>query len=137
MNNTSNNSDRIIKVFWTDDSADILTLFATVVRKSKDLELVGALSSADELVAECLRLNPDVVVLDLTMPGRAPLEVAKELAEKAPDIRVLLFSGYDDPQTVQEARDSGAWGLVSKHGDTSAILTAIRRAANNEMTWPN
>lgn len=137
MNNTPSNPDRIIKVIWTDDSADILTLFATVVRKSKDMELVGALSSADELVAECLRLNPDVVVLDLTMPGRAPLEVAKELAEKAPDIRVLLFSGYDDPQTVQDARDSGAWGLVSKHGDTNAILTAIRRAANNEMTWPN
>lgn len=124
-------NDRI-RVLCVDDSADIADLYATVISGESDMEVVGTLSSADRLSEEAVRVRPQIVLLDLTMPGKPPLDALSELGDVAPETRVIVFSGYDDPETKDQVFDAGAWELVSKHDDVSAVLAAIRRVARGD-----
>jgi DNA-binding NarL/FixJ family response regulator len=127
-----------IRVLWVDDSPDLLSAYTRLVRRTPGLEMIGTLDSADDLVSESARLSPDVVVIDLTMPGKEPLSAVTELSGKLPNVRSIVFSGYDDHATVQSAVDAGAWGLVPKlkGGLPGDVLGAIRRVIQGEMCFP-
>jgi DNA-binding NarL/FixJ family response regulator len=127
-----------IRVLWVDDSPDLLGAYSRLVQRTPGLEMIGTLQSADELVSESTRLSPDVVVIDLTMPGKEPLSAVSELSGKMPNIRSIVFSGYDDDATVRSAVDAGAWGLVPKlkGGLPGDVLGTIRRVINGEMCFP-
>ena len=127
----------VIRVLCVDDSVDISELIGRVIRDQPDMELVGALASADNLTEECARVRPQVVLLDLHMPGTPPLEALKELSAAAPAVRVIVFSGLDDGETVDRAVRAGAWGLVPKVAATDAVLDAIRRVAAGEVSVPD
>ncbi len=122
-----------ISVLCVDDSADIRDLYRQLIDAEPDLRCVGTLEGAEGLVEEVVRTEPDVVLLDLTMPGPDPLSAVEELSRRRPETRVLLFSGYDDAETADAALDAGAWGLVSKHGDSDRVLAAIRAVAGGEI----
>lgn len=119
---------RPIRVLCADDQPDMRLLLQRLIDDQPDMTTVGALDTADELVEQVGARKPDVVVLDLTMPGRHPLEALRELSLREPKVRVLVMSGYDDPATVDSALDAGAWTLVSKHDEPRAVLKAIREA---------
>ena len=77
-----------------------------------------------------------IVVLDLTMPGRTPLEALGELSRTNPGVRTIVFTGHDDPSTITAAADAGAWGLVSKMGEPGDLIKAVRRVAAGEACFP-
>jgi DNA-binding NarL/FixJ family response regulator len=68
-------------------------------------------------------------MLDLTMPGRPPLDALRDLCTAVPETRVIAFSGHDDQRTTDEAIRAGAWELISKHCDPVDVINAIRRVA--------
>jgi len=111
-----------------DDSPDIGKMLALLLRDQSDLEDAGVLYRAEGLVDEVIERRADVVVLDLTMPGPDPVLAIRALAQRVPSCRVIAFSGYDDPDTKDEVRCAGAWGLVSKKGQPEDIIRAIREA---------
>lgn len=115
-----------IKVLIVDDSVDLVAAFSLLIRRESDLQVVGALHSADDVLPVVAQLCPDVVVMDLTMPGKDPLEAIRELSRAAPDCVVLACSGYDDPDTVSAALKAGARRCVSKHDDVDRLIGAIR-----------
>jgi len=119
---------RRTRVLCVDDSPDIGKMLARLIREQPDLEDAGVLDRAEGLVDEVIGRRADVVVLDLTMPGFDPVVVIRALAVRLPSCRVIAFSGYDDPDTKDEVRCAGAWGLVSKHGESADIIRAIRLA---------
>ncbi|MBC7772061.1 MAG: response regulator transcription factor [Pyrinomonadaceae bacterium] len=125
-----------IRVLCVDDSDAITELFCLAITAEPDMIVAGTLSSADTLAEAAARQRPDVVLLDLTMPGKDPLAAVVELASACPDTRVIIFSGYDDPKTVESVMDAGAWGLISKNGDVVDVLAAIRRVAAGEIVHP-
>ncbi len=127
-----------IRVLWVDDSPDLLGAYTRLVQRTPGLEMIGTLERADDLVAESARLAPDVVVIDLTMPGKEPLSAVSELSGKLPNIRSIVFSGYDDAETVRSAANAGAWGLVPKLKDglPGDVLGTIRRVIQGEMCFP-
>lgn len=129
-------SPAVIRVLCVDDSAEITRLYERALERETDLQCVGTLNSADALVEAARRLSPDVVLLDLNMPGREPLEAIEELTGAAPQCKVLAFTGDDGPVSVDRAVQAGAWGLVSKHGDLDAVIAAIRRVSRGEMVMP-
>jgi DNA-binding NarL/FixJ family response regulator len=124
------------KILLVDDSADITMLYHALLCDEPDLECVGELASADQLLSTVERLQPEVVLLDLGMPGIQPLEIVAQLSEKYPDVRVIIFSGYDDPQTVNSVLDAGAWGLISKNGEPSTVVATIRKVLAGEIAVP-
>lgn len=121
-----------IKVLMVDDTVDIAVLFRKLIDSQRDMSCVGMLHDANQLDAEVDRLQPDVVVLDLSMPGKPPLNALRELSSKSQQPRVLAFSGFDDASTRQKVFEAGAWGLASKNGDPHAVLEAIRQVHRGE-----
>lgn len=124
-----------IPVFFVDDEPRLRTLWEWIVADQEDMTLAGTLASADELI-ERVPTGESIVLLDLSMPGRDPLEAAAEIRDSRPDCRVIIYSGYSDPETVRRAVESGAWGLVDKLTPPPQILDAIRRVAGGEAVFP-
>jgi DNA-binding NarL/FixJ family response regulator len=128
---TQQRSAATLRVLCVDDNADFARLYATIVSMEEDMESVGVLHSADLLTDEVRERNPDVILLDLAMPGRDPLAAMRELAQEAPQRLLIAFSGTDDRETVARAKAAGAAGLISKGAEPSAVLDAIRRLARS------
>jgi DNA-binding NarL/FixJ family response regulator len=128
-------SDKIT-VLCVDDSPDLTALYAALINQEEDLTCIGTLPSADNLLDTVAELEPDLVLLDVSMPGRDPLEALRIVAREYPETRVILLSGYDDPQLISDAIDAGAWGLISKHGDFDAVLAALRTVSSGEALFP-
>ena len=125
-----------IKVLCVDDSPDLARMIELRLGAEPDMTSVGRLESADDLLATCARATPDVVLIDLSMPGKPTLEAVAELAAAQPQARCIVFSGYDGPDNVDEAAKAGAWGYLSKHGEPDAVVDAVRRVAAGEVVLP-
>lgn len=119
---------RPIRVLCADDNADVLEVLKRLIDRTNGMCCVGALPSADALTQAAQELKADVVLVDATMPGKDPLEAMRELVDMVPEIRAILFSGYDDADTVSKAKAAGAAECISKHADPSSIVEGIRRA---------
>ena len=118
------------RVLCVDDSPDMADMLERLIGSAADMVSVGTLGNAVRICEEVISRRADVVVLDLTMPGPDPLAAIALLAERAPLCRVIAFSGYDDRATREAARRAGAWELVSKSGEPTDIVCAIRRVAS-------
>jgi len=122
-----------IRVLCVDDHADIPEMLGRCIAAEPDMECAGALHTADNLAAEVRQTGADVVLLDLTMPGKDPLEALREVAAassppgKPP--RVIAYSGHDDSQSIERAMNAGACGYLSKDAEVHVVLAAIRDAA--------
>ncbi len=124
--------EKRINVLCVDDSPQMTTLIDRVVREEPDLVSLGALDRADELVEKVERLKPNVILLDLSMPGRDALDALRDLTDRCPTSRVIVFSGRSDPHLVDEALKRGAWGFVMKDAGLDRILSAIRAVAQGK-----
>jgi len=119
-----------IKILFVDDSQDISELYDVAFNAEDDMEGLGFLLSADNLSEEVSKKNPDIVVLDLTMPGTDPLKALKDVSVKFPEVKVITFSGYNDPETVSRAMEAGASCHLSKDSDLDEMLKTIRKLAS-------
>lgn len=126
-------SDATIEVLIVDDSDDLAQVLEFLIDGEADMRCAGRLCNADGLIESVGDVRPRVVLLDLTMPGRSPLEAMSEASGRFPETRFVVLSGYDDPARVDEAVQRGAWGFVSKHGDVATIVRAIRAVAGGEV----
>lgn len=122
-----------IRVMCVDDSAALTSAWKHLFNAQADMTVVATLDRADDLVASAVEHKPDVVLLDLKMPGRDPLAAAAELGDMLPSTRVLFCTGYADSETVSRALDAGAWGFVDKASEPDRIMQAIRRVAKGEV----
>ena len=123
--------ERKIRVLCVDDDAATRTLYALIVGAEPDMECVASLPSAAELAQALTAEQPDVVLLDLRMPGPDPMEALRDAARSHPRARVVVFSGLDDPDSVAEAYSSGAAAYLSKDAPPEEMLATIRRLARS------
>ena len=94
-----------------------------------DFEVVGEADDGREALELVRRLNPDVLVLDLMMPGLNGLEVARQLPKQSPGVRVVVLSMYDDEGFVLEALANGVSAYVLKDSNSSDLIQAVREAS--------
>lgn len=118
-----------IRVLCVDDSAEVCDAILRLVRGQPDMEGVGSVATADAMLSEISGRRPDVVLVDLTMPGRDPLDAVQEAAAKFDQVRCIVLSGHSNPRHVDMAADAGAWGYLCKGGPAPEILAAIRGVA--------
>lgn len=99
-----------------------------------NLEVVGEATCAAEVSARCAELRPDLLVLDLSMPGASPLETIAEVRERFPETRVLILTAYDDDAYVHSVMNVGVDGYLLKDEATDALVQAITTIAQGG-TW--
>ncbi|HEY5873271.1 MAG TPA: response regulator transcription factor, partial [Gaiellaceae bacterium] len=103
-----------------------------VLDAESDIETVGEAANADRAVFEAIEHKPDVVLMDVTMPGKSGIEGMPALMQAVPDTKVLILSMQDDPRYVQEAFDAGARGYVLKEAADTEVVAAVRAVAGGE-----
>ena len=94
-----------------------------------DLEVVGEVGGVAEAISLARALHPDVVLMDVEMPGVSGIAAIATLRRVAPHSTVVIFTLYDDAAMRTRAREAGAAAFVAKHQTEEALLVAIRRAA--------
>ncbi len=98
-----------------------------------DMRLVGECSNGADAVQMALDVGPDVVLMDVGMPGLNGVEATRKIVDARPDIRVLVLTMYDDPPTVDRALRAGARGYVLKGAGIDQLCEAIRAVAGGSV----
>ena len=120
-------TDERLKVVIADDHAVVRQGIRTVLEEVPGLEVVAEAADGDAALKLTKEHEPDVVVLDVTMPGKTGLEVAKELRDSGQKVGILILSMHDDPEYVLQAVRAGADGYVLK----DVAPAELRRAIEN------
>jgi DNA-binding NarL/FixJ family response regulator len=114
-----------IRVVIVDDHPMVREIIALACNERPSLRVVGQAGDGFQALEECALLRPDVVVLDLGLPGLSGFDVLVRLREQFPSIRVLVVSGRDDPAAVFESVRLGADGYLEKTGSVDEIAAAV------------
>lgn len=131
----SGDSHRPIRVLCVDDHAFVVEGLRARLGNEPDIEVVGGLDKADDLSRMVGELNPDVVLLDVDMPGRDAFEAIEDLVKSAPETRAVLLSGYIRDTYLDAAIRAGAWGYLSKKDEPSVIAESIRLVASGRVAF--
>ncbi len=99
------------------------------------LEVVGEAGDGREAVDLCRRLRPDLILMDVQMPGMSGLEATREIKDELPGVVVLMVTAFEDPDYLLEAVRVGAAGYVLKHADKHELLGAVRRVLGGESPF--
>src|SRR4051794_4869708 len=118
-----------IRVLVVDDHSVVRAGLRTMINAQADMEVVGEASSSREALAQAGALAPDVMTLDLTMPGGSSLKMIGRLGRECPRCRVLVLTMHDDPAYFRAALAAGGSGYVVKTAPEAELLTAIRAVA--------
>ncbi len=120
------NHTELIRVLCVDDHAFLIAGLAARFADDPGFELVGTLECADRLVETAEALVPDVILLDIEMPGRDVFDTIEALGAAGIPARIVLLSGHVRQTYLDLAIQAGAWGYLSKRDDPSTILGCIR-----------
>ncbi len=118
-----------IRVLIVDDHAVLRAGLRLLIDAEPDLETVGEAGSIREAIFEARSTNPDLVLLDIVMPGESGLDGIPKLLHEHPDLKVLVLSMQDDPRYVREAFAVGASGYVLKEAADAEVVSAIREVS--------
>jgi two-component system, NarL family, invasion response regulator UvrY len=115
----------VIRVLLVDDHAVVRTGFRLLLQSVPEVSVVGEAESGEAACTRYPELTPDVVVMDLAMPGMGGLEALKRIRARHPQARVLALSAHDDPMHARRALQEGALGFLSKRSAPEALLEAV------------
>lgn len=113
------------RVLIVDDHPMVAEGIQSILESFDDIEVVGSLTDGKEAVSKVPELRPDVVLMDLNMPGLGGLSATEIIREEAPDTRILILSMHDSPEYISTALSHGAVGYVLKDVPTDEIKMAI------------
>jgi two-component system response regulator NreC len=122
-----------IRILVADDHAVLRAGLRMLLRAEPDMEVVGEASDGAQLIERVGALRPDVILLDVAMPGVGGLDVLPRLRETVPETRVLILTMYEDEAYLRQALRTGASGYVLKKAADTELLSAIRAVARNEV----
>ena len=119
----------MIRVLVVDDHAVVRSGLRLLIDAEADMETVGEAGSVRDAIFEARSTKPDLILMDVTMPGESGLSGLPKLLHEQPEVKVLILSMQDDPRYVREAFAAGACGYVLKEAVDSEVVTAIREVA--------
>lgn len=123
------------RIVLVDDHPMVRQGIRAVLDGAEDLDLVAEAENGVDAVRLCVEHRPDVVLMDLQLPGLHGLEATREIRRSAPETAVLVLTMYDDDETVFAAVAAGAAGYLLKGADGADILAALRSAAAGQAVF--
>ncbi len=115
-----------IKVMLVDDHAVVRMGFRLLLQGSQDIDVVGEAQSGEEAVKQFQALAPDVVVMDISMPGIGGLEAIARVLAKSPQQKILVLSAHEDVMHARRVLKAGAAGYLTKRSAADVLMEAIR-----------
>jgi two-component system, NarL family, response regulator NreC len=119
----------VTSVVVVDDHAVVRSGLRLLLENEDDIEVVGEAGNAKDAIFRARALKPDVILLDVVMPGESGIDVLPQLKKESPETKVLVLSMQDDPSYVREAFAAGASGYVLKEAADEEVVAAVREVA--------
>jgi DNA-binding NarL/FixJ family response regulator len=118
----------VIRVVIAEDHAVVRNGLVELLSGADDVEVVGTAADGEEAVSVVRELEPDVVLMDISMPAMDGIRATGTIAETGTDARVVMLTAYSDRERVVAALDAGAAGYVLKDAEPAEVLEAVRAA---------
>lgn len=118
-----------VRVLIVDDHAVVRSGLRRVLEAEQGIEVAGEAGDAREAVFETRATKPDVILMDVVMPGKSGVEAIPDVLKDAPGAKVLVLSMQDDPRYVREAFEAGASGYILKEAADTEVVAAVRDVA--------
>ena len=118
-----------IKVFVTDDHYMVVEGLRSLLQNEKNIEWLGHASNADSCLAFLHKQLPDVILMDINMPGKNGIELCKAVKEKYPSVLVIGLSTFNQQSFIQKMMENGASGYVLKNATQEELMEAIQAVA--------
>ncbi len=123
-----------IRVMLVDDHAVVRSGLGAFLSVMPDLELIGEAENGMEAVVRCGLLKPDVILMDLSMPGTDGVTATRLIHEKHPDVHVIALTSFQEDTLIQRALEAGATGYLMKNISARELAAAIRSAYLGKTT---
>lgn len=116
-----------IRVLLVDDHQIVRDGIFALLIKEHDIDIVGEASNGDELFEKLKFINPDIIILDISLPKMSGIEIAGILSRDYPQIRIIVFSSYTDEETIFKSIRAGARGFLPKDSMREDLVAAIHK----------
>jgi len=126
MNTKDPNSQPPVRIVLVDDHPVVLDGYRTLLSSQAHFQVCATAGNAPEAVAAVVRERPQLVMTDLTMPGRSGLDLIKDLIAIDPALKILVISMHDETLWAERALKAGAKGYMMKDCDSSTVIAAVR-----------
>lgn len=124
-----------LRILIADDHPLFRNGMRTLLKAASDMEVVGVATNGDEAIALATSLQPDVILMDIRMPGVSGIEATRQIVATSPHIRILVVTMFEDDHSVFTALRAGARGYILKDADEEEILRAIRAVGRGEAIF--
>jgi DNA-binding NarL/FixJ family response regulator len=121
-----------IKVLIVDDHPVVRRGLQSILGEAGDLQVVGEASNGSEALKQVGALKPDVILMDIRLPGADGVQITRRVRREYPEAKVIILTTYDDDQHLYNAIEAGAHGFLTKHADYSDLAESIRAVARGE-----
>ena len=130
-----NDREAPLRVVIADDHPAFRKGLGAMLESAASIEVIGEAGDGDEAVERALELTPDVVLMDVKMPGRNGIDATRQIVSRNPAIAVLVLTMYEDDDSVFAAMRAGARGYLLKGADQDDVLRAISAVAAGEAIF--
>lgn len=114
-----------IRVLIVDDHAIVLAGLRALLKGEMGMELAGEATTGEEAIQLSRAVNPDIIVLDLNLPGLNGIQVTRKIKHEQPEVRILILTVHEDEALLREAIRAGASGYILKHAAENELISAI------------
>ncbi len=122
-----------IRVLLADDHAILREGVKALLKTCDDIEVVGEAADGNAAIEACRRLTPDVVVMDISMPGLGGIEATLAIRKERPDTRIIILTQYDDREYLRRLLTAGVAGYILKKSAGSSLVDAIRAVSRGGL----
>jgi len=123
----------LIRILLSDDHEVVRAGYRRLLESTPDIEVIAEAASGEDAYSRYCELQPDVVVMDLTMPGMGGLEASRRILAHDNSAKILVFSVHENEVMLNRALDIGVLGYISKRSASQVMIEAVRQVSTGEM----
>ena len=126
---------RSVSILVVDDHGLIRDSLSALLAREQDLTVVGVAGTADEAIGKVVELKPELVLMDIDMPGISCFDAIQTIRSRLPDTKCVLLTAYEHDEHLEQALEVKASGFVSKNEGSAALITAVRNVAAGRIHY--